>query len=186
MKNEMFLVNESIIITLDVDTLLFDTLKQITQAGFKTVELNSADPTLLQKVRHEFPELHLGVGNIITAQALEDAYQAGAHFITSPGFLASLAQTASIYSMNYLPGIATCSEAMQVIALGYQQARPYPSNLSFCTLINKCMPTLRLFPAEVKWDEADYYLSLPAVAGISILNPDQKRLNALSAGMMLT
>lgn len=184
MKNETFLANESIIITIDVDTFLFERLNQITQAGFQTVEINSTDPTLLQKIIKEFPQLHIGAGNIINTQELENAYQAGVHFATSPGFLPSIAQTASIYSMNYLPGIATISEAMQIMAIGYQQARPYPTTLSFCTLINKCLPKLRLFPAEIKWDETAHYLRLPAVTTISVLNPDIKQLNALSVGIV--
>lgn len=184
MQNETFLANESIIITIDVDKLLFERLNQISQLGFKTVEINSADTAVLQKIIKEFSQLYIGSGNIINTKQLEDAYQAGVHFATSPGFLPAIAQTASIYSMNYLPGIATISEAMQIMALGYQQARPYPSNLSFCTLINKCLPTLRLFPAEVEWDETEHYLSLPAVSAISILNPDKKQLNALSAGVV--
>ena len=184
MINELFISNESTIVTIDIDTSLFERLKQIAQAGFKTVEINSTDISLLQKITKEFPELRIGAGNIISTQQLEDAYQAGVHFASSPGFLPAIAQTASIYSMNYLPGIATISEAMQIMALGYQQARPYPTTLSFCTLINKCLPTLRLFPAEIEWDEAEHYLSLPSVAAISILNPDKKQLNALAAGVL--
>ena len=92
--------------------------------------------------------MRIGAGNIISTQQLEDCYNAGVHFVSSPGFLPSIAQTAAIYSINYLPGIATISEAMQVMALGYHQARPYPANLAFCASLNKCLPMLRLFPAE--------------------------------------
>lgn len=185
MKNETFLANESIIITIDVDTFLFERLRQIIQAGFKTVEINSFDLSLLQKIINDFPQLRLGAGNITDTQQLENVYQAGVHFATSPGFLPAIAQTAAVYSMNYLPGIATLSEAMQIMALGYRQARPYPTSLSFCTLINRCLPALRLFPAEIERDETEHYLSLPSVAAISILNPDKKQLNGLAAGIVL-
>lgn len=179
MKNQNFLSNESIIVTIDVDHALIDRLKQIIQAGFHTVEINSTDLVLLKQLIQQFPELRIGAGHIINTQQLENAYLAGVAFATSPGFLPAIAQTASIYSINYLPGIATPSEAMQLMALGYQQARPYPASLSFCSLINSCLPTLRLFPAEVEWDEAEHYLSLPAVAAISILNPDRKQLETV-------
>ena len=172
---------QSVIITLDVDALLFNRLKQIAQAGFSIAEINTADQGLIKTILQEFPSLRIGAGNVINTQQLENCYQAGAHFITSPGFLPGIAQTASIYSINYLPGIATISEAMQVMALGCHQARPYPASLSFCALLNKCLPMLRLFPAEIEWDEAEHYLNLPAVAGVSILNPESKQLNALSS-----
>lgn len=175
--------NQSIIVTLDVDALLFEKLKQIIHAGFSVAEINTSDEKLLAKIIQEFPSLRIGAGNITNTQQLENCYQAGAHFVTSPGFLPAIAQTAAIYSMNYLPGIATLSEAMQAMALGCHQARPYPAPLSFCALLNKCLPMLRLFPAEIEWEEAEHYLSLPSVAAVSIVNPEIKHLDALSTAV---
>ncbi|WP_028389583.1 multidrug DMT transporter permease [Legionella fairfieldensis] len=183
MMTDKLFGNQSIIVTLDVDALLFDRLRQITHAGFSVIEINCNEQGLLKKILQDFPALRVGAGNIINTQQLEDCYNAGVHFVSSPGFLPSIAQTASIYSINYLPGIATISEAMQVMALGYHQARPYPANLDFCASLNKCLPMLRLFPAEIEWDEAEHYLNLPAVAAVSILNPESEHLNALSAGV---
>lgn len=183
MMNDKLFGNQSIIVTLDVDALLFDRLKQIARAGFTVVEVNCCEQSLLQKILNDFPGFRVGAGNVINTQQLEECYQAGVHFVSSPGFLPAIAQTAAIYSINYLPGIATLSEAMQVMALGYHQARPYPANLNFCASLNKCLPMLRLFPAEIEWDEAEHYLSLPAVAAVSILNPESKQLTALSAGV---
>ncbi len=171
--------SQSIIITLDVDTFLFDKLKQIVSAGFSMVEINSAEPTLFKKALTDFPMLRIGAGNIISSQQLEDCHQAGIHFVTSPGFLATLAQTAEIYSINYLPSIATVSEAMQALATGCSHVRVYPAQLNLCSLLNKSLPLLRLFPAEIEWDEAEHFLNLPAVAAVSILNPEVKQLKIL-------
>lgn len=184
MVAEKLFGNQSIIVTLDVDAFLFERLKKINSAGFTVVEVNTCDQTLLKKILTDFPSLRVGAGNIVNTQQLEDCYQAGVHFVSSPGFLSAIAQTAAIYSINYLPGIATISEAMQVISLGYHQARPYPANLTLCALLNKCLPMLRLFPAEVEWDEAEHYLNLPSVAAVSILNPESKQLAALSTAML--
>ncbi|KTC84124.1 bifunctional 4-hydroxy-2-oxoglutarate aldolase/2-dehydro-3-deoxy-phosphogluconate aldolase [Legionella brunensis] len=183
MMTDKLFDNQSIIVTLDVDAFLFDRLKQIASVGFAVVEINSSEQEILKTVLQDFPSLRIGAGNITNTQQLEDSYQAGVHFASSPGFLPAIAQTAAIYSMNYLPGIATISEAMQVMALGYHQARPYPANLTFCASLNKCLPMLRLFPAEIEWDEAEHYLSLPAVAAVSIINPESKQLHALSTGV---
>ena len=172
---------QSIIITLDVDALLFSKLRQIADVGFSVVEINCVDQNLLKSALENFPMLRIGAGNIITTQQLEDCYQAGVHFMTSPGFLPSIAQTASIYSINYLPGVSTLSEAMQATSVGCQHVRPLPASLSFCTLLNKYLPLVRLFPAEVEWDEAEHFLNLPAVAAVSIINPESKQLQTLSA-----
>lgn len=173
--------NQSVIITLDVDTLLFDKLQKISDMGFSVVEINCVDQSLLTSTLHHFPMLRIGAGNIVNTQQLEDCYQAGVHFITSPGFLPAIAQTASIYSINYLPGVATLSEAMDASALGCQQVRPFPAELGFCTLLNKYMPLLRLFPAEVEWEEVEHFMNLPAVAAVSVINPEMKQLQALSS-----
>jgi 2-dehydro-3-deoxyphosphogluconate aldolase/(4S)-4-hydroxy-2-oxoglutarate aldolase len=179
MMMDKLIGTQSIIITLDVDAFLFDKLQQIVNAGFSVVEINCVEEALLQKVLNSFPSLRIGAGNIVTTQQLEICYQAGVHFVTSPGFLPAIAQTAAIYSINYIPGIATISEAMQAISVGCQHARPFPASLSFCTLLNKYLPLLRLFPAEVEWDEVEHFLNLPAVAAVSIINPELKQLCAL-------
>jgi len=184
MMMDKLLGTQSVIVTLDVDTFLFDKLERIAQAGFTVVEINSAEPALLQNALYDFPSLNIGAGNIINSQQLDDCYQAGAHFVTSPGYLAALAQTAAIYSINYIPSIATISEAMQASAMGCQHIRVFPANLNLCTVLNKALPALRLFPAEIEWDEVEHFLSLPAVAAVSILNPEIKQLNALSENLM--
>lgn len=180
MFNE-FLKNQSVVISLDVDPFLFDRLANVAEAGFTVVEVNTSDSSLLQKIISHFPSLHIGAGNIINLQQLDSCYQAGAHFISSPGFLPELVQTSAVYSINYLPGISSVSEGMQVLALGCQQARPYPANLPFCALLNKCLPMLRLYPAEIEWDGAEHYLTLPSVSGVGISNPEISHLKALSS-----
>lgn len=60
-----------------------------------------------------------------------------------------------------------------------QKVRPYPANLVFCGSLCKAIPALKLFPAEVEWDEAEHYLTLPSVVAVSILNPQSKQLDAL-------
>ncbi len=72
------------------------------------------------------------------------------------------------------------SEAMQAAALGCQHVRPFPAHLTFCTLLSKYLPLLRLYPAEVESDEIDHFLTLPAVAGVSVINPEIKQLLNLS------
>lgn len=180
---EKLLGNQSVIISLDVDNLLFERLKHITDAGFNLVEINSTDPELLSKIIIQCPAIKIGAGGVIDTQQLENCYQAGVHFASSPGFLSAIAQTANVYSMNYLPGVATVSEAMTALSYGFHQVRPFPAELSFCTLLNKCLPNLSLIPAEIEWEHAEHFLNLPSVAAISIHNPDMKQLNALNSGI---
>ncbi len=161
----------SLIITLDVDNTLLDKLKHIQEAGLSVVELNHIEPDILVDVLKAYPKLRLGVGNILNTEQLEKAHAAGAHFTSSLGFIPELVQTASVYKFHYIPGIATFSEAMQVHALGAQHAKPFPASLAFCRDLNKYLPALRLFPAEVTEEEAKALLKLPSVAAASLINP---------------
>lgn len=181
---DKLLSNQSVIVSLDVDKLLFDRLQQIIEAGFSLIEINSTEEKLLSQIIKQFPDSTIGAGGIINTDQLEQCYQAGVHFASSPGFVPAIAQTASVYSMNYLPGVATVSEAMAAMAIGYKQVRPFPASLAFCTLLNKCLPDLNLFPAEIEWDEAEHFLNLPAVTAVSIHNPNKKQLIALSSGII--
>ncbi len=177
---EKMLGNQSVIISLDIDNFLFDRLDQIANSDLDLVEINSADTNLLANIKTRYPSLKIGAGGIIDTQQLEQCYQAGVHFASSPGFLASIAQTASVYSMCYFPSVATISEAMAAANIGFKQVRPYPANLTFCNALSKYLPGLNLFPAEIDWNEAELFLNLPAVAAVIIHNPDHKQLNGLA------
>lgn len=172
MTMDALIGKQPIMITLDLDPFLFETLKKVQEVGFSVVEINTSDPKIFAQIILDFPQLHIGAGNITSTQQLEDCYQSKVAFVTSPGFLPTLMQTADIYSMNYLPGVFTLSEAMQASALGAKQVRPFPADLSFCARLSKSMPLLRLYPAEIEWDEVEHYLNLPSVSAVSMLNPD--------------
>jgi 2-dehydro-3-deoxyphosphogluconate aldolase / (4S)-4-hydroxy-2-oxoglutarate aldolase len=180
---EKLLGNQSVIVSLDVDNFLFERLEQITEAGFTTIEINSSDEKLLAQIVAQCPRIKIGASGIVDTQQLENCYQAGVHFASSPGFLPSIAQTANVYSMNYLPGVATVSEAMAAMSIGFNQVRPYPADLGFCKVLNKCFPNLKLYPAEIEWEKAEHFLNLPSVTAVSILNPDKKQLTALASGV---
>ena len=167
--------SSSIIITLDVDDFLFDRLQQInTINNSAVVEINSVNANLLKAAINQFPNLCLGAGNITTLDELEECYQTGVAFMTSPGFMPEMVQTADMYNMTYLPSIATISEAMQALSVGCQNLRTLPTSISLCTILNKCLPQLKLFPANVAEETIKRYLSLSFVAAVSILNPDQQ------------
>ncbi len=185
MSFDTLLSNQSVIVSLNVDQRLFDKVQTVVDAGFSVIEINITQAHFVPQLIEQFPHLKVGVAGIVTSQQLEECYQAGAHFISSPGFSAALAQTASIYSMNYLPGVATISEAMAAFNLGHKQVRIVPAQLAFCALLYKYIPELHLYPAEVSWDEAEQFFNLPTIKAVSIYNPDYKQLAALSNAVLV-
>lgn len=177
--SDNLLDNNSIILSLDVDALLFDKLEEISTTKFTMVEINSSDSSVLEKAIENFPNLQIGAGNIVNSQQLENCCKARVRFITSPGFLPTLAQTAEIYSVKYLPGISTISEGMQALAIDCHNVKVYPSNFELCKIISNTLPLLRLFPTGVTIKDADKYLNIPAVAAVIINNPEIAELKNL-------
>ena len=171
MKIDPLIGSNDVIISLDVDDRLYDKLQQLAALDFHVVELNGVNSSLITSVIQAYPRLKVGVGGILNTQQLEEAYLAGVHFATSPGFLPELVKTAEVYSINYIPGIATFSEAMHAFSLGCQHVRPYPATITFCSALNKMLPLLHLFPAEIEWQDAERFLKIPSVSGVSVLNP---------------
>ena len=175
-----FISRNSIVISLDVDALLFNKLEELVKANFTMIEINSSEPLLLKKAIQDFPRVQIGAGNIINSQQLEDCCNAGVSFITSPGFLAPLAQTAEMFSIKYIPGIATVSEGMQVLALDKHNVKVLPANLELCKTLSQTLPLLRLFPI-VPIKEAKEYLKIPGVTAVNLVNPDLQELISLSS-----
>lgn len=174
------LLDQSLIISLDSEQLLHERIQQFLHCGFKTIEIYSTEISFLQEIMQQYPQAYIGASGIIDVQQLENCYQAGIHFVSSPGFLPAIAQTANIYSMNYLPGIATLSEAMAVLNFGFNYARPFPADLSFCSQLARCIPQLNLIPTEIMWEEKEFFLNLPSVKAVSIRNPTTQLLTRAS------
>ncbi len=168
MYTDHFGSKHNIIISLDVDKTLPDQLLAISKSGYKRVEINTSSQDLLTEIIEQFPTLHIGAGLIKNTLELEKCYLAGVAFATSPGFLPAIAQTASIYSIDYIPGISTISEAMQAMNLGCKKLRPYPSSIELCVRLNSCLPDAELYPADVELEELEQYFSIPAVHSIAV------------------
>lgn len=110
----------------------------------------------------------VGAGTLITAQDVAAAVKAGARFGVSPGATDALLTATEAADLPMLPGAATASEAMRLLARGYDMLKFFPAEsaggagmlkslggplpqISFC-------PTGGISPAN-----ALSYLSLPNV-----------------------
>lgn len=175
--------NQILTISLDMDNAIFDRLKQVAEAGIKLVEINTCEPETLREIIQTFPQLRIGAGNITQVQQLEAVHQAGVQYATSPGLLPELIMTAQIYSIRLIPGVATLSEALQAWNLELAYVKPLPADISFCKLLHKHFPHLKQIPADIDWEQAEQYLTIPSVAAINMCNPERKHLRSSSALM---
>jgi 2-dehydro-3-deoxyphosphogluconate aldolase/(4S)-4-hydroxy-2-oxoglutarate aldolase len=78
-------------------------------------------------VRKEFPEMLVGAGTIVVPEQFQQALDAGAQFLVSPGFDSGLTKTAMQNGVPYLPGVATASELQGALALGITVCKFFPA-----------------------------------------------------------
>lgn len=176
---------QPLIISLDVDSVVHQKIEQLVSAGIQNIELMSYSPTVLAKTKQRFPEIKLAQGNIQTIEELEQAYILGLDFLSSPGFLAPLAQTAQIYKMPYMPGINSMSEAMQARAMGFHDLRVFPGDIKLCNLLSKYAPDLKIYPMNVHWDEIEQFLDLPNIAAIGLSDPDALQIAHIAESLQI-
>jgi 2-dehydro-3-deoxyphosphogluconate aldolase/(4S)-4-hydroxy-2-oxoglutarate aldolase len=120
----------------------------------------------------------VGAGTLVTPEDVRAAKQAGAMFGVSPGATDQLLAACEAEDLPLLPGAATASEAMTLLARGYDVLKFFPAETSggapALKAIGAPLPQISFCPTGgVTPDNANSYLDLPNVicAGGSWIAP---------------
>ncbi|MDR0883247.1 MAG: bifunctional 4-hydroxy-2-oxoglutarate aldolase/2-dehydro-3-deoxy-phosphogluconate aldolase [Oscillospiraceae bacterium] len=97
--------------------------------------LTSAEITLrtadalesIRRVVAEVPEIKVGAGTVLSAEQAKAAVDAGAQFLVSPGFNASVVQTAQAMGTPIFPGCVTPTEVEAALAQGCSSLKFFPA-----------------------------------------------------------
>jgi len=156
--------------------------------GIKVLEVTlrtSSALEVIEKIAKEVPEAIIGAGTVINEEQLKQVQDAGAQFAISPGMTRELLVAGNAGTIALIPGIASISELMTGIDLGYDHFKFFPAEASGGTKAIKSIagpfPTISFCPTG-GIGQANYldYLSLPSVkcVGGSWLVPE----DALTTG----
>ncbi|CRL16439.1 bifunctional 4-hydroxy-2-oxoglutarate aldolase/2-dehydro-3-deoxy-phosphogluconate aldolase [Phaeobacter italicus] len=122
----------------------------------------------------------VGAGTLVTPDDVTRAIAAGAQFGVSPGATDSLLDACEAQGLPMLPGAATASEAMRLLARGYDMLKFFPAEASggapALKAISAPLPQISFCPTGgVSPDNAHSYLSLSNVvcAGGSWVAPSK-------------
>lgn len=74
-----------------------------------------------------FPQMLVGAGTVLTTQQVDDALEAGAQFIVSPGLNEKVVRYCQEKGVPILPGCATPSEMEKAIELGLETVKFFPA-----------------------------------------------------------
>lgn len=98
--------------------------------GVKTVEITLRTPAAVEAIRivaRAVPELVVGAGTVLDEDDLSTAMTAGAKYALSPGASRKLLKTARKAQIPFIPGVATASEIMTGLAMGYHCFKFFPA-----------------------------------------------------------
>lgn len=122
-------------------------------------------------VAREMPEMMVGAGTVVNLRQLEEAAQAGAQFIVSPGSSAELIKASLERQLAIVPGVATPSEIMIGLELGLKVFKFFPAEtyggLKAIKALSGPFPQIRFIPTGViKQDNAGEYLKNPGIIAV--------------------
>ena len=97
--------------------------------GLAVLEVTLRTPAALEVIREmkQAPGAIVGAGTVLNKRQLEDALDAGAEFIVSPGLTDNLARSVIATGAPYLPGVATTSDIMRGLDLGLNRFKFFPA-----------------------------------------------------------
>ena len=149
--------------------------------GLPALEVTLRTPVALDAIRAmaDVTGGYVGAGTLVTPDDVRAAKDAGARFGVSPGATDELLAACEAEDLPLLPGAATATEAMRLLARGYDVLKFFPAEASggapALKAIGAPLPQVTFCPTGgVSPENARHYLTLPNVlcAGGSWVAPN--------------
>jgi 2-dehydro-3-deoxyphosphogluconate aldolase / (4S)-4-hydroxy-2-oxoglutarate aldolase len=145
--------------------------RALVAGGLPAIEVTLRTPKALEAIRairDQVEGAYVGAGTILTADQIAQACDAGARFLVSPGASPRLAEAAAKAPVPFLPGVATASEAIALMDLGFRHLKFFPAEsvggAKHLASLAAPIPDLRFCPTGgIDLAKAPTYLALPNV-----------------------
>jgi 2-dehydro-3-deoxyphosphogluconate aldolase/(4S)-4-hydroxy-2-oxoglutarate aldolase len=139
--------------------------------GIGVIELTMRTPAALDAARAiaaEVPELVLGIGTVVTVAQAEQAVEAGAQFLVTPGASDRLLDGLTGLGVPFLAGTATPSDIVGLLERGITEAKLFPAEvvggMAMLKALSGPFPQVRFCPTGgITRATAADYLALPNV-----------------------
>lgn len=101
-------------------------------AGLPVLEVTLRTEVALDAVRQmsKVPGAIVGAGTVLNEAQLDQALDAGAQFIVSPGLTEPLARAVERSGVAFLPGVSTAGDIMRGLDLGLDRFKFFPAEAS--------------------------------------------------------
>ena len=100
------------------------------EGGLTAIEVTLRTPAGLpgiEAIARHVPQMEVGAGTVLSPADLQAVADAGARFALSPGSTPELLTAAKISPIPFVPGVATASEVMAVLAAGLTTMKLFPA-----------------------------------------------------------
>src|SRR4051812_48534385 len=103
--------------------------RALVDGGLPVLEVTLRTPAALDAIRamKEVEGAIVGAGTVLDARQLDAVAEAGAEFAVSPGLTEPLGKAAAQSPVPLLPGVATASDVMRAIDLGFSRLKFFPA-----------------------------------------------------------
>ena len=144
------------------------------RGGLGAIELTLRTPAALDALvalKKELPDIAVGMGTVLDAEQMQRCIELGADFLVTPGTPPALADALAKAPIPVVPGGATPSEFMALMARGFRVCTLFPATavggLAMIKGVAGPIPELKLCPTGgITEDTAADYLSQPNVVCI--------------------
>jgi 2-dehydro-3-deoxyphosphogluconate aldolase/(4S)-4-hydroxy-2-oxoglutarate aldolase len=104
----------------------------LVKGGLPALEVTMRTPVALDVMREmaKVPGAVVGAGTVLNAAQLDQALEAGAQFIVSPGLTKPLGKAAIASGTAFLPGTATAGDIMRGMDMGLSHFKFFPAETS--------------------------------------------------------
>lgn len=101
----------------------------LSEGGLTTVEVTLRTPAAITAIAELAKEtsLKIGAGTVLTPAQVDEAVDAGAQYILSPGLSEPVVHRCRERNVPVLPGIATATELMKALEIGVDAVKFFPA-----------------------------------------------------------
>ena len=146
----------------------------LVQSGLPAMEVALRTPAAIDAilaVRSSVADALVGVGTVMDPGQLSEAIDAGAAFAVSPGSSDGLLTAAAERLTPFVPGVATVTELMRVVAFGHREVKFFPAEpaggVDAVSSLAAVAPSARFLPTGgIDADSAPAYLALEHVFAV--------------------
>ena len=165
----------------------------IREGGVRVIEVTMTTPGALsvieQAVSRYGEDVLFGAGTVLDAESARAAILAGAQFIVSPSFKASLVEICRRYSVPVIPGGYTPTEVLTAWECGADMVKVFPASFGGPALIKAIkapLPQVELVPVGgVNLDTtADFIRAGAAAVGVGSALINQRLLDSGDFGAL--